>query len=407
MKTLIEFEKLNLAFVVLRYTTADNLGIYARNDYKQAGTLVTRLGGHPKTLFSLKKPGDSSKFMFPTPCSLLDAFLWYFLILRLLLHLICLLQLNHHWNPLQDFESPPLILSPCVRYIDFNSTPRLKVLKQLAHYAENPKEKAQLLAFANEQKEEFNEDQKSLFEVLMEFPSVRPPMEHFLEFAPKLLPRFYTISSSSRAQPTKISVTSSLLFGSKPRGREFKGVCTHYLKSLKPGQRVCVFVRNSTFRLPRKLATTPIIMCGPGTGLAPFRGFLQEFTHLKHKDGTVVESRLFFGCKKSTQDYIYQDELEAAREGGVLTDLHLAFSREMDKKMYVQDRLQEHGRDVWHQIFAKGGYFYVCGATSMGRQVKDVLVSLAVTYGGFSQSEAANFIERLHKEGRYVQELWS
>lgn len=353
----------------LRYVTADNLGVYARNDFKQAGQMIKRLGGNPKDLFSLRKSGDLSKFMFPSPCSVQDAFLWY---------------------------------------VDFNNMPRLKILRILSDYATDNKEKEQLLRYCDEEKEAFAADQKSLFEVLDQFPSVKVPLEHFLEFCPKMSPRFYTISSSSKVNPDVISLTSSLLFGPKANDRSFKGVCTHYLQSLRPGKdRMCVVVRTSTFRLPRKLATSPVIMVGPGTGIAPFRGFVQEFSLIKQKEGTDMNTTLFFGCKKSTTDYIYKDELEAAQEIGALTNLHLAFSREQEKKVYVQDLVQEHGDDVWHLISEKKAYFYVCGATTMGRAVKDVVINLAVTKGGKTKEEANKFVETMTNTGRYVQELWS
>jgi NADPH-ferrihemoprotein reductase len=244
--------------------------------------------------------------------------------------------------------------------------------------------------------------------VLEAFPSITVPLEHFLEFCPKMTPRFYTISSSSKVHPTAISITSSHLLGDKPRGRRFQGVCTTYLKELAAGKdRACVCVRASTFRLPKKIATTPVIMVGPGTGLAPFRGFVQEFVHLKEKDGVSVDATLFFGCKQRERDFIYRDELEAARDEGVLSKLHVAFSRETQNKVYVQDLLEQEGERVWSLIESKKAYFYVCGATSMGRAVKDVVVGLAVKHGGMGQAQAQTYVDKLQSSGRYVQELWS
>jgi NADPH-ferrihemoprotein reductase len=352
----------------LKYVTADNLGVFCRNDSERAQRIIERLGGNPDTIFSLRKPTDTGKFMYPTPCSMQDAFLWY---------------------------------------VDFNNVPRSKIIAILADYATDAGEKARLQAYATENKKAFDEDKMSLDEVLEAFPSVTVPIEHFLEFAPKMTPRYYTISSSSKVQPGAISITSSHLLGDKPRDRQFEGVCTTYLKKLAAGDRACVCVRASTFRLPKKIDTVPVIMVGPGTGLAPFRGFVQEFVHLKEKDNISVDCTLFFGCKKADQDYIYRDELQAARDAGVLTNLHTAFSRETEDKVYVQDLLKEEGERVWSLLESRKAYLYVCGATLMGRAVKDVVVSLAVTHGGMEQGEAQKYVDKLQSSGRYVQELWS
>jgi len=349
--------------------SADNLGVHPRNNATQAAKLMERLGAKPNMLFSLKKTTDLSKFLLPTPCSIRDAFLWY---------------------------------------VDFNNTPRAKVLKLLSNYAQDPNEKAQLANFASTEKEKFAEDQMSLYEVMMEFTSIKIPIEHFLELCPKITPRLYTISSSSKAQPRRLSITSSLLVEPKPRGREFRGLCTTYLTTLRPGDKICVSVRPSSFRLPHitKLPTTPIIMVGPGTGVAPFKGFLQEFAFLKEQ-GTDVDCHLYFGCRRSTHDYIYKEEFEEGLKSGVLKSLSLAFSREQESKIYVQHRIQDDAEKLWKLLEEKKANFYVCGATAMGRSVKDALMLVVKEKGGKSEADAKKYVEALTTKGRYIQELWS
>jgi NADPH-ferrihemoprotein reductase len=355
----------------LKYVTADNLGIHPRNEPQLAAKLIDRFNAKPTMLFSLRKTNDLSKFLFPTPCSVKDAFEWY---------------------------------------VDFNSTPRAKILKLLANYTEDATEKAQLMAFATTEKEKFGVDQMSLFELFFEFPSINIPLSHFLELCPKITPRLYTISSSSKANPRRLSITSSLVLEPKPRNREFKGLCTSYLTTLKPKDKICVSVRPSGFRLPSvaKLPTTPIIMVGPGTGVAPFKGFLQEFAFLKMQEPSVdVESYLYFGCKNAQKDFIYEQELQEALRTGVLKNLSVAFSRDQEAKIYVQHRIREDTEKIWHLLEEKKANFYVCGATSMGRSVREALMLVAMEAGGKTEPEAKKYIETMTTKGRYIQELWS
>jgi NADPH-ferrihemoprotein reductase len=295
-------------------------------------------------------------------------------------------------------------------YVDFNSTPRAKILKLLANYAQDANEKAKLVAFATTEKEKFGEDKMSLFEVFFEFPSITVPIAHFLEMCPKIAPRLYTISSSSKANPRRLSITSSLVLESKPRNRQFLGLCTSFLTTLKPKDKICVSVRPSSFRLPSaaKLPATPIIMVGPGTGVAPFKGFLQEFAFLKKQEPSLdVDCHLYFGCKNSNRDFIYEDELQASVKEGVLKSLRVAFSRDQEAKVYVQTRIREDSEKIWALIDEKKANFYVCGATSMGRSVKEALMLVAMEVGNKTEPEAKKYIETMTTKGRYIQELWS
>jgi len=333
--------------------------------------LLERFNAKPTMLFSLRKTNDLSKFLFPTPCSVKDAFEWY---------------------------------------VDFNSTPRAKILKLLAHYTQDATEKAQLVNFATTEKEKFGADKMSLLELFFEFPSISIPLAHFLELCPKIAPRLYTISSSSKANPRRLSVTSSLVLESKPRNREFRGLCTSFLTTLQPKDKICVSVRPSSFRLPSavKLPATPIIMVGPGTGVAPFKGFLQEFAFLKKQEPNVeVDCHLYFGCKNAHKDYIYEDELQASLKEGVLKSLSLAFSRDQETKVYVQHKIREDSAKIWHLLEEKKANFYVCGATSMGRSVKEALMLVVMEEGKKTEPEAKKYIETMTTKGRYIQELWS
>lgn len=148
-----------------------------------------------------------------------------------------------------------------------------------------------------------------------------------------------------------------------PTGRINKGVATTYLKNKQPQGseevKVPVFIRKSQFRLPTK-PETPIIMVGPGTGLAPFRGFIQERQFLRDEGKTVGESILYFGCRKRSEDYIYESELEEWVKKGTL-NLKAAFSRDQGKKVYVQHLLEQDADLIWNVIGENKGHFYICG----------------------------------------------
>jgi len=352
----------------LKYRTADNLGVCPRNDQREAMRLLKRLGAHPNSLFTMKKPG---KFMYPIPCSMRDAFLYF---------------------------------------VDFNNTARFGVVQTLSQYASDPDEREQLEAIAagaSDARRAFVEEKLSLLEVLERYTSVQPPIQHFLEFCPKLQPRYYTIASSSLKSPRSIAMTIKLLKDEKPGGREFKGVATHHVCSLRPGKDdVPVFVRQSTFRLPKNVSEVPIIMCGPGTGIAPFKGFVQEFMHLKEEAGTVVDATLYFGCQRRDKDYLYKEELEEAEAAGILK-LRCAFSREQAHKVYVQDLLKEDGAETWEAIDKNGAYVYVCGATVMGKAIREILVGIASTHGKLAAGAAEEYVAKLQKDQRFIQELWS
>lgn len=279
-----------------------------------------------------------------------------------------------------------------------------------AHFAEDEKEKAQLIKYGTEEKEKFLEDKKSIYELLEEFPSIVIPFNAFIELVPRIQPRFYTISSSSKATPNRIAITVSLTVTSLPRERIHKGLASNYLCETREGKdKICIFVRPSAFRLPKQKAT-PIVMIGPGTGVAPFRAFLHDLIHFhkeKKEEIKIGDWHLFFGCRHKDKDYIYKKELEEAGEKKILARLDVAFSRMTDKKVYVQHRLAEAGSELWDTIHKEKATFYVCGGTAMGRDVRAALTTIVQTYGKLSADEAATYVQDMQKKGRYIQELWS
>jgi len=237
-----------------------------------------------------------------------------------------------------------------------------------------------------------------------------------LDWVPKIQPRFYTISSSSKVHPTSIHITVSLATTPKKDGRIFHGLCTSYLMNAVSGKdKICVFVRQSSFRLPRQ-AGTPLIMVGPGTGIAPFRAFLQEATFLKNKktegetkknEGKLGPITLFFGCRHRKKDFIYHDELKEAETQDVCQKLLIAFSREEDKKVYVQDLMSENSDHLYDLLHNKKASFYVCGGAAMGKSVREVIRRILESRGKLTTDQSESYVKKLSNEGRYISELWS
>jgi sulfite reductase (NADPH) flavoprotein alpha-component len=218
----------------------------------------------------------------------------------------------------------------------------------------------------------------------------------------KLQPRLYSISSSPKAHPGEVHLTVGIV-RYELDGRPRKGVCSTFLADRVTGDvRVPVFVHKSPhFRIPAD-GSKPIIMVGPGTGIAPFRAFLEE----RRATGATGRNWLLFGDQRAATDYLYEEELAAMRADGFLTRLDLAFSRDQAEKIYVQTRMLEHAGEVWAWL-QEGGHFYVCGdAKRMAKDVDAALHTIAETAGGLSPEAAADYIKQLKTEKRYVRDVY-
>jgi sulfite reductase (NADPH) flavoprotein alpha-component len=218
----------------------------------------------------------------------------------------------------------------------------------------------------------------------------------------KLQPRLYSISSSPKAHPGEVHLTVAIVRYTL-EGRPRKGVCSTFLADRAGGDiRVPVFVHTSPhFRLPTD-PTRPILMVGPGTGIAPFRAFLAE----RRATGAPGRNWLFFGDQHASTDFLYRDELEQWQREGILSRLDLAFSRDQAEKIYVQDRLREQAGEVWAWL-QEGASLYVCGdAQRMAKDVDAALHDIARTAGGLSVEAAADFWNGLKAEKRYLRDVY-
>ncbi len=237
---------------------------------------------------------------------------------------------------------------------------------------------------------------------LQKFSNVRPHPEAFVEALEPLQPRLYSISSSHNATPGKLSLTVDCVRYVIGKRRRLGLASTFLAERIKPGDQVKVYVQKAHgFALPQD-PKTPIIMIGPGTGVAPFRAFLLD----RRATGAPGKNWLFFGHQRSDCDFFYADELNAMKTSGLLTRLSLAWSRDGDKKFYVQDRMREVGREVWTWL-AEGANIYICGdAKRMAKDVERALVDIVAQFGARSTDEAISFVADLKKTGRFQQDVY-
>ncbi|MCC8430185.1 sulfite reductase subunit alpha [Reyranella aquatilis] len=241
-----------------------------------------------------------------------------------------------------------------------------------------------------------------LLDLLQAFPSVSPSLPGLLKSLDRLQPRLYSIASSPKAHPGEVHLTvSAVRWDAKERTRTGIGSC--YLADFaKPGDVIPVFVQKSHGFAPPVDDTVPAIMVGPGTGIAPFRAFLEE----RDARGAKGRNWLFFGDQKRTTDFLYEDQIADWQRRGVLSRLDLAFSRDQAEKIYVQTRMRENAAELW-AWFEQGAHFYVCGdAKRMAKDVETALLDIAMEQGGRSPAEAKVWLDGLAKAGRYQRDVY-
>jgi sulfite reductase (NADPH) flavoprotein alpha-component len=283
--------------------------------------------------------------------------------------------------------------------------PTTKILNTLAAKATDPVEKAKLAELLKPEAKEATAaylDNREYLDLLAEFPSAKLTPQEFVDHLRKLMPRLYSIASSPQKHPREIHLTVAVV-RYETNGRHRVGVCSSFMADrVAIGQTPTpVFVSNSHFGPPED-PSKDAIMVGPGTGIAPFRAFLQD----RVASGASGRNWVFFGDQKSTTDFLYEDEWKQYLAAGQLTRLDLAWSRDQLLKVYVQDKMRENAKELWAWIKA-GGYFFVCGdAKRMAKDVDQALHDIIAEQGGIAIEQAQDYVKQMKKDKRYQRDVY-
>jgi len=356
------------------YRAGDHLGVIPRNADMVVGRVAARFGLDPDVTIRLRLTGGRKTFL--------------------------------------PADQPIAVSRLLADYVELQDPATRRQLQTMAAHTECPWTRPRLLALA-EDESRYREDvlarRESVVDLLEEFPACQLPFDRYLEMLPPLRPRYYSISSSPLAEARRCSITVAVVEGPARSGRGgFQGVCSGHLRRQSEGGVVSAFVKDtkSAFRLPEDPAT-PIVMIGPGTGLAPFRGFLQERAALRARGQAVGPALLFFGCRHPDQDFIYEAELRGFADQGVVR-LFTCFSRVPGaQKTYVQDQVLEQRDAVW-KLVQQGAVVYVCGdASRMAPDVRRAFAAIHREQTGGDERAAEAWLQALTAEQRYLVDIWA
>uniref|UniRef100_A0A3Q2YKF2 NADPH-dependent diflavin oxidoreductase 1 n=1 Tax=Hippocampus comes TaxID=109280 RepID=A0A3Q2YKF2_HIPCM len=311
---------------------------------------------------------------------------------------------------------PARLQQPCTlrylveSYLDIAAVPRRSFFELLATFSNDELEREKLAEFSSAEGQEelhsyCNRPRRTALEVLADFPhtTAQLKVDYLLDLFPAIQPRSFSIASSLRAHPHRLQILVAVVKYKTKMYKPRRGHCSTWLASLDPAKDVYVplWVKKGTLGFPAD-KTTPVIMVGPGTGVAPFRSALQERT-AEGKNANV----LFFGCRSESKDFYFRSEWKEMSKAGQLT-LFTAFSRDQEEKVYVQQRVRENAALVWDLIANKGAYFYIAGnAKDMPNGVRDALKAGFQQQGGLSDEDAEKMLAAMEKSGRFQSETWS
>ncbi|KAK5109995.1 hypothetical protein LTR62_006362 [Meristemomyces frigidus] len=300
--------------------------------------------------------------------------------------------------------------------VDIFGRPPKRFYEALSEYASDEKEKMDLLLLGTggnqesvvEFKRRAEVDTVTFADILLEYPSAHPSFHDIVRIVNPMKRREYSVASSQKVTPNSISLLIVTVNWVDPKGRDRFGQATRYLNALPLGASVTVSVKPSVMKLPTK-STAPIIMAGLGTGLAPFRAFVQERAWQRDQGMPIGDVFLYMGSRHQREEYLYGEEWEAYQDAGIITLLGRAFSRDQKQKIYIQDRMRESLSEIRRAYLRGEGSFYLCGPTWPVPDVTSVLeeaVEVESTIGGGKKKDGMKEIERLKEEGRYVLEVY-
>ncbi|XP_077294465.1 cytochrome P450 reductase isoform X2 [Arctopsyche grandis] len=316
------------------------------------------------------------------------------------------------------FPCPTSYRTALTHYLEITAIPRTHVLKELAEYCsdEADKEKLRLMSSTSVEGKALYSTwvagaSRNIVHILEDLPSCKPPLDHLCELLPRLQPRYYSISSSPKLHPNTVHITAVVVQYKTSSGRTNDGVATSWLSKMRPVEGedspvVPIYIRKSQFRLPVR-SQIPIIMIGPGTGFAPFRGFIQERHLARQEDKQLGDTILYFGCRHKDQDFLYREELEEYTSSGLIK-MHSAFSRDQEQKIYVTHLLEQNADELWNVIGLNNGHVYICGdARSMALDVRNIVLKVIKEKGQMSEAEAAQYLKKMESQKRYSADVWS
>lgn len=337
------------------------------------------------------------------------------------------------------YPSPPIsLLGPSTTFrtlltehLDLTAIPRRSFFSLIAHFTDNPFHKDRLLELIkpeciDELYDYTTRPRRSILEVLQEFESVKIPWQWAANILPILRGRQFSIASGGQLKQTldgsaRFELLVAIVKYKTVIKKMREGVCTRYLAYLPAGTKLRVGLQKGSLAITKAEAERPIIMVGPGTGVAPMRSLVWERLQWAKERGTEVEedtgshingvartgqSLLFFGCRSQTADYFYQDEWQDLRQRMPLT-VHAAFSRDQSHKVYVQNLIRQHSDSVYRMLHDGVGLVYVCGSSGkMPQAVRAALADVFRDVGSLDQKDAESYMEAMEKEGRYKQETW-
>ena len=302
--------------------------------------------------------------------------------------------------------------------IDIDSaSPRRYFFEVMSRFAEVEHEKERLQYFASAEGAadlyKYNQrERRTVCEIFDDFPSLKPTIEWFLQVSPHLKPRYYSISSSPEdtLQTGMTHITVAMAEWTTPMKRRRNGLCSSWLKSLKEGAKVAFFISKGSICLPPP--DVPLILIGPGTGIAPFRSFVR--TRLAQSGGAKGDTFVVFGCRNSQHDYLYKEEWQKIVEQGSLSGSRalgafvVAFSRDSaeGRKEYVQDRIHEEAKRVWSLLEGGAKVFVAGSAEKMPADVRNAIQRVVRTEGLLTEEESARYMSKLDMSGRYFVDAW-
>ncbi|CAO2651666.1 Nn.00g042360.m01.CDS01 [Neocucurbitaria sp. VM-36] len=317
-------------------------------------------------------------------------------------------------------------------HLDILSIPRRSFFAQLAHYTPDPFHRDRLLEFTNpeyidELYDYTTRPRRSILEVLQEFESVKIPWQRICSIIPALRGRQFSIASAMNMtvssdlhvnaggqEKTQIELLIAIVKYKTVIKRIRQGVATRYIASLTAGQEITVTLSKGGLGVSEKEIGRPVVMVGPGTGVAPMRALVYQRKYWREKAGAAaasdahhVKDLLFFGCRNAEADYFFKDEWEALKRDGVPLEVFAAFSRDQRQKVYVQDLIRQQSSLIYGCLSDRNGIIYICGSSGkMPQAIREALIEGFQQHGPMSRDEAESYLASMEKSGRYRQETW-